>query len=1569
MTSGTNRKEGAGMMEGRIENNGKSLWRARCKLRRALLCLAAAIFLWAQTGAALAATTYTVTNTNDSGAGSLRAALASVNLAGGDTIEFAAALAGQTITLDSSINYTTESLTFSVLGGGTVTITAGAGNTGGLLRNSGSGTIVFNNTLDFFSGLVVAAGSSANITLADFRTVRRVVLGASGAGNQYAGNFSGKLIMNAFGSYILPAGGGLYANNSAGLSILPGSSINGYVLFNSGSSSSWISAQGGGAYIADDLTSFAGTISNNRAGSYNGGSAANSYSDAYGGGLWVGGFIPDFSGTVNGNEASARIILGSHADAQASASGGGVLSGRITNLSGSITSNQANARSEGAGKAYASGGGLYVNLVDHFTGAISNNSATAVNTGSGSAYAYGGAVYGRLASGSSEFSGDMIGNTAQATVTIPAEAVAIGGAVCTWGTTGLTITGGEYKDNKAVVSGGFVNMAEGGAWFIDTQMGSGAGLTFDPKARAITFSGNKVVVGSVERSNALHFGRAGLSGTSNLDASLTIKDSLATNNLITIADGISTNINNGKTFTLAQSGGNFLWGGPNQFNSEGGDSVTLSGGLMRLANGFTLNRGYDGWAGTGPLAFTVSGGNLKSEGAATSLKHTALSLASGGKLTVDQGSTLTLDANSTFALNGGTLSIGVGASNTSGLIDMTANTTAAPTFNGSNTLDISTWIAGGYTVLKAGTAMDIGAPGTFSAFTVGGNALGVGMNITPTLTNGGKDLLVTASLGRDNEELTWGGASGTWNYSNTNWTLSGGIANFLPKDAALFDGAGAASQAVTLGGTSIDLSGLRVAGAADYTLSGAALRIDSTGAQGAAIAGLSYKDKLVKDGWGTLTLATGSAANPNLINTVEINGGTLTLGDGFALAPISGRGSLMGNGGTLALAGTAYLTNIDAYLVNAFSLVSGNTLVLADSSLDRNTVGLNVGSGATLASAGSSNTFSGNALNLNGGALDMRGNSVFTLNAALAGTGGTTRFNAGDSQIRLASGGNLGSGVMDVDLNRSKTLAAIDVTGGSLALADSTLRLRYTGNGAADGSWLIVNGQYVDYEGNAGGSGKSFQSLDIVTATLDGILRNDPTQIWFDGTYTPLTPGGITGLERLSPNARNMAPGLLERIEYGRGPAYEYLYSLSGDTFNNAVLGVLPYASAEGAVSQGIQALSAHNAAAMAAFGYAFGPDALESAQSFAPLAFQAPNTLGLNMGSQSRRDQARATARQADRMASLDGDMGYGHSTYSILGNWTPALDSTRNLVASASPEYTLNAAGPNTAFGARIWGGYLGNFAHQDNKGGYAGYDADQNGFLLGGSFDLGQSWTVGAYAGWTTGSTRYNDIKTRIDTDATHVGAFARYKRELGPGTAKVTGDILYSFTDNDSRRTVPLGGPLGDQRMKGSFDQNIIGGGLEAAYDWKPGFDEALVITPYLAGRYAHLEQDGFTESGSLGLKVGKTDADSFTTTVGVKAARDFNVSDSVILTPRATVGWLHQWADRDVSANSSFISSPVTFMTRSVKQDADAALVGAGLDVLVKTGKSWDLGLKLGYGADIRANSNDQTVFAGFEIKF
>jgi hypothetical protein len=69
----------------------------------------------------------TVTNANDSGAGSLRAAIAAS--ASGDTIDFAPALNGQTIILSSGRLVIDKALTISGPGAGSLTISGGHNDT------------------------------------------------------------------------------------------------------------------------------------------------------------------------------------------------------------------------------------------------------------------------------------------------------------------------------------------------------------------------------------------------------------------------------------------------------------------------------------------------------------------------------------------------------------------------------------------------------------------------------------------------------------------------------------------------------------------------------------------------------------------------------------------------------------------------------------------------------------------------------------------------------------------------------------------------------------------------------------------------------------------------------------------------------------------------------------------------------------------------------------------------------------------------------------------------------------------------------------------------------------------------------------------------------------------------------------------------------------------------------------------------------------------------------------------------------------------------------------------------
>ena len=196
-------------------------------------------------GAALAAT-YTVTNASDSGPGSLRDAIASAG--SGDTIQFAAGLDGQTITLATAVDAGAKNLIFGAAGG-TVTV-AGAAlqGTGSLRIPANGGNLNFTAAVTFSGGLTVVPDTSPSISLADY-TGGRVDLSGIGA---YGGAFSGKLaiegqnLSNDWGF----DGGGLHANlsGSGRVSLLDGSLIRNNRL-DAQNAAGPAYANGGGLYV------------------------------------------------------------------------------------------------------------------------------------------------------------------------------------------------------------------------------------------------------------------------------------------------------------------------------------------------------------------------------------------------------------------------------------------------------------------------------------------------------------------------------------------------------------------------------------------------------------------------------------------------------------------------------------------------------------------------------------------------------------------------------------------------------------------------------------------------------------------------------------------------------------------------------------------------------------------------------------------------------------------------------------------------------------------------------------------------------------------------------------------------------------------------------------------------------------------------------------------------------------------------------------------------------------------------------------------------------------------------
>jgi autotransporter-associated beta strand protein len=234
-------------------------------------------------------------------------------------------------------------------------------------------------------------------------------------------------------------------------------------------------------------------------------------------------------------------------------------------------------------------------------------------------------------------------------------------------------------------------------------------------------------------------------------------------------------------------------------------------------------------------------------------------------------------------------------------------------------------------------------------------------------------------------DLVWGGGSGDWNTSASNWTANGTPAVFKNLDTATFSDTAGGTITVDAGGVS---PGATVIDATAGTFSFTGGEIGGTGS-------------LTKSGGGTAVLA---AANSYSGGTT-ISGGVLQANSDAAL----GGGAVTLDGGTLRAGGA--ITGSRAITVAA----GGGTL---DTDGNATTVATVTGSGdftkdgaGTLTVTGGMPGASGGQLSVAAGTLQLNSTGNIDFNVASSGTGFAGDIvlqNAG--RIRVTNSGTLGGG-------------------------------------------------------------------------------------------------------------------------------------------------------------------------------------------------------------------------------------------------------------------------------------------------------------------------------------------------------------------------------------------------------------------------------------------------------------------------------------------------------------------------------------------------------------------------------
>ncbi|MEH2244442.1 beta strand repeat-containing protein [Nostoc sp.] len=292
-----------------------------------------------------------VTNTNDSGAGSLRQALLNANAtAGADTITFAGGVF--TDATPDIINLTSGQLTISddltIVGTGASKLTISGNNTSSVLEITGAGTDVnidglkIANANDVIYGsILLNSNASLNLTNSTVSDNQGAVGGIFNRGNLSLTNTT---VSSNQGSSL---GGGIFNTGTLSLtnSTVSGNSAYIYRSFN---------AYGGGIFNTGTLKITGSTISNNT--SYAKGIEyrfPNPY-PSYAGGIYNSGTVDISGSTISGNGAG---------------DGGGVFNDGTFRLTNSTVSNN---------NVYTRGGGIYNNsgTLTLTNDTITNNEAT-----------------------------------------------------------------------------------------------------------------------------------------------------------------------------------------------------------------------------------------------------------------------------------------------------------------------------------------------------------------------------------------------------------------------------------------------------------------------------------------------------------------------------------------------------------------------------------------------------------------------------------------------------------------------------------------------------------------------------------------------------------------------------------------------------------------------------------------------------------------------------------------------------------------------------------------------------------------------------------------------------------------------------------------------------------------------------------------------------------------------------------------------------------------------------------------------------------------------------------------
>ena len=279
----------------------------------------------------------------------------------------------------------------------------------------------------------------------------------------------------------------------------------------------------------------------------------------------------------------------------------------------------------------------------------------------------------------------------------------------------------------------------------------------------------------------------------------------------------------------------------------------------------------------------------------------------------------------------------------------------------------------------------------------------------------------------------------------------------------------------------------------------------------------------------------------------------------------------------------------------------------------------------------------------------------------------------------------------------------------------------------------------------------------------------------------------------------------------------------------------------------------------------------------------------------------------------------------------------------------------------------GGIGMFLVAGGRTGHLAGDIDRNRTSYGAAsvtggidFRVSPAFLVGAFGGYDKGDARLNSSSARSDIDSWFVGGYGSAR--LGPLFIDAHGS--YGKTDFDLRRGIGIGS-FAAANIARTRSENWQATGV-AGLNFDLG---AIAVEPYGGVRYARVDRDGFTETGSIAaLAVSQDRVESLQSVAGLTLAAAMPIGGATVLRGHVRGEWRREFKNdegRLIVANftGGGITAPFGFTTSPLGRDY--AAVGAGITV---SGAS-PVSLVIDYSGEVAGDRAIHGITGGIRLSF